>query len=148
MTDILLMLDRWKIEIKREGNKARMVHEEWFYKKNLPKEHWDMIVENIKRVVSDVPNIKVREWTETDDEMHICIELEGNIKNIASGIAMEFLPLSKVRDIKLSEITEYATIGAVTVNTSEKIKIEEQRDEAEKAVERLEKAREEADTDE
>jgi len=105
------MPDKWKIEVERDGDKARMIYEEWFHKKDLPKEQWDILIENTKKVVEGKSSVKVREWTNTDDEMHICIELEGNIKNIASGIAMEFLPLSRVGDMKLSEIIEYATMG-------------------------------------
>ena len=133
MTDIFLMPDKWKIEVERDGDKARMIYEEWFYRKDIPKEQWDILIENTKTIVEGKSSVKVREWTNADDGMCVCIELEGDIKNIASGIVMEFLPLSKAGDISLSKIIECAIMGAIVIHES--------RDEAEKVVDRADESR-------
>ena len=115
MVDILLAPGKWKIEIERDGNKAKVVYEEWLRREGLSREQWYAVAENTKRVIANMlpDGIEVRELVETDDEMYICIELESDIESIASAIVMEFLPFSGIRNMSLSELVQYAIVGGV-----------------------------------
>jgi len=107
MADIFITPDEWNIKIEKKGNRAKMVCEEFFYRKGISKEQWNAIIDlNLSRSSGNI-----RGMGRTDDEFYICLKFEEEFKDIATMIVREFLPYSEARDVTFSEVKQCAILG-------------------------------------